>query len=174
MSWSVSSWVYPVSESLCFLDFNTYFFFQISECFYYSIFKCFLIPVLFFFCCLCSSIAKSCPTLCKLRTEACHAPLSSTICHSLFKFMSSKSVMLSYHLIFFHLLLFLPLIFPDIRVLASELDILIRWPKYWSFSISPSNQYSGLISFRIDWFDLLEVQGTLKSLHHYNSKASSI
>ena len=127
MSWSVS-WVYPVCESLCFLDFKTYFFFQISECCYYSIFQCFLMPVLFFFCC-CSSVAKSCLTLCKLRTEACHAPLSSTICHSSFKFMSSKSVMLSYHLMLCHLLLFLPLIFPSIRVLSSELDLLIRWPK---------------------------------------------
>ena len=77
-----------------------------------------------------------------------------------------ESVMPSNHLILCYLLLFLPSIFPSIRVFSSELALYIRWPKYWSFtfSISPSNEYSGLIAFRIDWFDLLEVQGTLKSL----------
>ena len=82
--------------------------------------------------------------------------------------------MLSKHLNFFHPLLFLPSIFPSIRVFSIELALHIRWPKYWSFSISisPSNEYSGLISFRIDWFDLLVVHGTLKNLlHHPNSKA---
>ena len=78
----------------------------------------------------------------------------------------------SNHLIFCHPLL-LPSIFPSIRVSSNESVLLIRWPKCWSFSISPSNEYSGLISFRIDWFDLLAVQGTVKSLHqHHNSKAS--
>ena len=78
----------------------------------------------------------------------------------------------SNHLILRCPLLLLPAIFPSIRVFSDELALCIRWPKYWSFSISPSNQYSGLISFRIDWFDLLEVQGTLKSLHHNSWKAS--
>ena len=77
------------------------------------------------------------------------------------------------HLILCHLLLFLPSIFPSIRVFSSVSALHIRWPKYWSFSISPSNEYSGLISFRIDWLDLLAVQGTLKSLlQHHSSKAS--
>ena len=83
-----------------------------------------------------------------------------------------KSVMPSNHLILCHPLL-LPSVFPSIRVFSSESVLCIRWPKYWSFSISPSSEYSGLISFRIDWFDLLAVQGTLKSLRqHHNSKAS--
>ena len=84
-------------------------------------------------------------------------------------------VMPSNHLILCHPLLLLPLIFPSIRVFSNELALCIRWPKYWSFSfsISPSNEYSGLISLRINWFDLLAVQGTLKSLlQHHNSKAS--
>ena len=81
----------------------------------------------------------------------------------------------SYHLILCHPLLLLPSIFPNIRVFSNESALCIRWPQYWSFSfsISPSNEYSGLISFRIDWFDLLEVQGTLTSLlQHHSSKAS--
>ena len=80
-------------------------------------------------------------------------PLSFTISRSLFKFMFFESVMLSNHLIFCCHLLLLPLIFPSIRVFSTESAVRIRWPKYWSFSISPSNEYSGLISFRIDWFD---------------------
>ena len=89
--------------------------------------------------------------------------------------MSIESVMPSNHLILCHPLLLLPSIFPSIRVFSNESVICIRWPKYWSFSfsISPSNEYSGLISFRIDWLDLLAVQGTLKSLlQHHSSKAS--
>ena len=89
--------------------------------------------------------------------------------------MSIKSVMPSNHLILCHHLLLLPSFFPSIRVFSSESVLLIRWPKYWSFSfsISPSNKHSGLISFRVDWLDLLEVQGTLKSLlQHHSSKAS--
>ena len=87
--------------------------------------------------------------------------------------MSIESVMPSSHLILCRPLLLLPSIFPSSRVFSSELALHIRWLKYWSFSISPSSEYSELISFRIDWFDLLAVQGTLKSLlHHHNSKAS--
>ena len=99
---------------------------------------------------------------------------SSTISQSLLKFMSIESVMPSNHLILCCPLL-LPSIFPNIRVFSNESALHIRWPKYWSFSfsISLSNGYSGLISFRIDWFDLLAVQGTLKSLlQHHSSKAS--
>ena len=82
-------------------------------------------------------------------------------------------LMLSNHLILCHPLLLLPLVFPSIRVFPNESTLCIRWPKYWSFSISPSNDYSRLISFRIDWFDLFAVQGTLKSLlQHHSSKAS--
>ena len=87
--------------------------------------------------------------------------------------MSIESVMPSNHLILCHPLLLLPSIFPSIRVFSNELALHNRWPKYWDFSISPSNEYLGLISFRIDWFDLLAVQGILKSLlQHYSSKAS--
>ena len=78
------------------------------------------------------------------------------------------------HLIFCHLLLLLPSIFPSIRVFSNELTLCIKWPKYWSFSISPSNEYSGLISFRIDLFDLLAVQGTLKSLLPYHNLKASV
>ena len=102
--------------------------------------------------------------------------LSFTISQKLLKLMSIESVIVSNHLIISHCLLLLPSIFPSVRVCCSELALCIRWPKYWSFSfsISPSNKYSGLISFRIDWFDLLTVQGTLKSLpQHHSSKASS-
>ena len=92
----------------------------------------------------------------------------------LFKLMSIELVMPSNHLILCHSLLLPPSIFPSIRVFSNELVLLISWPKYWSlsFSISPSVEYSGLISFRMDWLDLLAVQGTLKSLLHHSSKAS--
>ena len=106
-------------------------------------------------------------------TAACQASLSITSSQSLLKLMSIKLVMLSDNLILCHLLLHLPLIFPSIRVFSSVLCI--RWPKHWrfSFSISPSNEYSGLISFRMNWLDLLAVQGTLKSLfQNHSSKAS--
>ena len=95
-----------------------------------------------------------------------HLSLSFTISRSLLKLMSIESLMLSNHLILCRPLLLLPSIFPSIRVFSSESALCIKWPKYWSFgvSISPSNEYSGLISFRIDWFDLLAVQGTFKSL----------
>ena len=98
-----------------------------------------------------------------------------TISRNLLKLMSIESVMPSNQLILCHPLLLLPLIFPSIRIFSNESVLCIRWPKCWSFSfsISPSNEYSGLISFRIDWFDLLAVQETLKSLlQHHSSKAS--
>ena len=107
-------------------------------------------------------------------TAAYQASLSISNSRNLLKLMSIESVMPSNHLIP-ALLLLLPSIFPSIRVFSNELALPIRWPKYWSFSfsISPSNEYSGLISFRIDWFDLLAVQGTLKTLfQHHNWKAS--
>ena len=102
------------------------------------------------------------------------ASLSFTISWSFLKFMSVESVMLSNHLILCCPLLILPSIFPSIRVFSNESALQIRWPKYWifSFSISPSSEYSGLISFRVDWFDFLAVQRTLKHLlQHHNSKA---
>ena len=103
---------------------------------------------------------------------ACQASLSFTTSQSLPKFMSIASVMPFNHLILCYPLLLLPSIFPIIRVFSNDSALCIRLPKYWSSSISPSNEYSGLISFRIDWFDLLDAQGTLKSLlQHYNSKA---
>ena len=105
-------------------------------------------------------------------TAACQAPLSITNSQSLLKLMSIKLMMTSNHLILWRPLLPLPSTFPSIRVFSSESVLHIRWPKYWSFSISPSNEYSGLIFFRIDWFDLA-IQGTLKSLLlHHSSKAS--
>ena len=111
-------------------------------------------------------------TLC---TAACQASLSITNTWSLLNFMSIESGMPSNHLILCHPLLLPPSIFPSIRVFSNEWVLHIRWSKYWSFSfsISPSNEYSGLISFRMDWLDLLAVQGILKSLlQHHSSKAS--
>ena len=110
-------------------------------------------------------------------TVASQASLSITNSQSLLKLKSIESVISSNHLILCCPFLLLPLIFPSIRVFSNESVMCIMWPKYWSFSfsisISPSNEYSGLISFRMDWFGLLEVQGTLKSLlQHHNSKAS--
>ena len=108
-------------------------------------------------------------------TAACQASLSITNSWSLFKLMSIKSVMPSNHFILCQPLLILPSIFLSIRVFSNESILCIRWPKYWSFScsISPSNEYSGLISFRIGWLDLLVVQRPLKSLlQHHSSKAS--
>ena len=107
------------------------------------------------------------------RNAACQAFLSFTIFQSLLKFKSIESVILSNHLISCRPLLYLPSIFPSIRVCFSESVLCIRWPEYWSSSVNPSNEYSGLISFRIDWLDLLAVQGTLKSLlQHHSLKAS--
>ena len=108
-------------------------------------------------------------------TAACQTSLSINNCWNLPKPMSIESVMPSNCLILCHPLLFLPSIFPSIRVFSTELALHIRWPKYWSYSfgITPSNEHPGLISFRMDWLDLLAVQGTLKSpLQHHSSKAS--
>ena len=122
-----------------------------------------------------SSVAQLCPTLCDPMD--CSMP-GFPIHHqllSLLKIISISSVTQSYHLILCHPLLLLPSVFPSIRVFSNESVLYIRWPKYWSFnfSIRPSNEYSGLISFRVDWLDLLAVQGTLKSLlQHHSSKAS--
>ena len=107
---------------------------------------------------------------------ACQASLSNTNSQSIPKLMSIESVMPSSHLILCRPLLLLPSIPPSIRVFSNESILCTRWPKYWSFSlsISPSNEYSGLISFRMDWLDLLAVQGTLKSLLQYHSSKASI
>ena len=110
-------------------------------------------------------------------TAARQASLSNTNSWSLLKLMSIKLVMPSKHIILCCPLLLLPSVFPSIRVFSNESALCIRWPKYWSFCfiISPSNEYSALISFRTDWFDLLAVQGTLKSLlQHHCSKALGI
>ena len=109
-------------------------------------------------------------------TAAHQATLSITNSQSLLKLMSIESVIPSNHLILCHPLLLPPSIFPSIRVFSNELVLHIRWPKYWSFSfsISPSNEYSGLISFRMDWSDLHAVKGTLKSLLQYHSSKASI
>ena len=112
-------------------------------------------------------------------TAACQAPLSFTNSQSLLKFMSTELVMLSNYLILCGPLLLLPSVFPSIRVFSNESALLITWPKYWSFSfsISPSNEYSGLTSFRVDWFDLLAAQRTLNSIaasKYHNSKESTL
>ena len=116
----------------------------------------------------CCWVIKLCPTVCDPWTSAL---LSFTISQSSLKVVSIESVMPSNHLILCHPFLLLPSISPGIRIFSSESAFCIRWPKYssWSFSISPSNEYPGLISFRIDWFDLVAVQGILKSLLQYHS-----
>ena len=123
-----------------------------------------------------SSITQLCPTLCDPMVWSMPGfPVHHRL-PELAQTMSIESVMPSNHLILCHLLLLLPSIFPSIRVLSNESVLCIRWPKYWSFSfnISPSNAYSGLISFRMDWLDLLAVQGTLKSLPQHHSSQASI
>ena len=122
-----------------------------------------------------SSVAQSGPTLCDPIDCSTPGFLVPTNSQSLLKLMSIESVLPSNHLILCRPLLLLPSIFPSIRVFSNESALHIRWPKYWSFSfsISPSSEHSGLISFTMDWLDLLAVQGTLKSLvQHHNSKAS--
>ena len=122
-----------------------------------------------------SSVTQSCPTLCDPMNRSMPG---LPVYHQLPEFtqlMSIELVMPSNHLILCHPLLLLPSIFPSIRVFSNESALHISWPKYWSFSfnISPSNEHPGLISFRMDWLDLLAVQGTLKSLlQHHSSKAS--
>ena len=125
------------------------------------------------YCCL---VNQSCPTLCNFKDCSMPGSLSFTIFWSLLKSMSIELVMPSNHLTLCHPLLLLPSIFPRIRVFSNEsVFFCIMWPKYWSFSfsISLSSEYSGLISFLIDWFDLFAVQGTLKShLQHHSSEVS--
>ena len=132
------------------------------------------------YCCFCS-ISQSCPTLCNTMYWACQASLSFTISHSLFRLLNIESVMPTNHPILCYPLLLLPSNFPSIRVFPNESLPHIRWRKYWSFSIHPvhrvhpvppSKAHSGLISFRMDWSELLAVQGTLKSLQHHSSKPS--
>ena len=122
-----------------------------------------------------SSVAQ-CPTLCNPRHCSMPASLSFTNSHSLLKLMSIESVMPSNHLILCRPLFLLPPIPPSITVFSNESTLHMRWPKYWSFSFSssPSNEYLGLISFKIDWFDLIAVQGTLKSLPQQHSSKTSI
>ena len=122
-----------------------------------------------------SSVAQSCPLFETAWTAARQTSLSITNSKSLLKLMSIESVMPSNYLILCFPLLLPPSMFPSIKVFSNESVLCIRWPKYWSFSfsISPSNEYSGLISFKIDWLDFLAVQGTVKSLlQHHSSKAS--
>ena len=122
-----------------------------------------------------SSVAHSCPTLCNPMNRSTPG---LPVHHQLLEFTQTHVHLVCdaiHHLILSHPLLLLPSIFPSIRVFSNESMLRIRWPKYWSFSfnISPSNEYSGLISFRIDWLDPLAVQGTLRSLlQHHSSKAS--
>ena len=123
----------------------------------------------------CCSVAQSVQLFTILWTGARQASLSFTVSQSLLKLMSIESMMSSSHLILGHPLLLLPPIPPSIRVFSNESALFMRWPKYWSssFSISPFKEHPWLISFRMDWLDLLAVQGTLKSLlQHHSSKAS--
>ena len=119
----------------------------------------------------CCSVAQLYRTLCDPMDCSMPASLSITHSWSLLKPMSIELVMPFNHFILCCPLLLLPSIFPSIRVFSNESVLRIRWPKYWSFSISPSNEYSGLISFRMDWLDLLAVQGTPKSLFQHHSSA---
>ena len=120
-----------------------------------------------------SSVTQSCLTLCDPMTAAHQASLSITNFWSLLKLMSIELVMPSHHLLLCCPHFLLPSIFPSISVFSNESFLLIRWPKYWSFSISPSDDNSGLIFFRMDWLDLLAIQGIFKSLlQHHSSKAS--
>ena len=124
---------------------------------------------------ICCSIAQSYPALCHPMDAARQASLSCTISQNLVKLMSIELVMPFNHFVLCRPLLLLPSIFPSVRVFSNELALCIRWPNYWNFSFSNSHskEYSGLISFRIDWFDLLAVLGTLKSLlQHHNLKTS--
>ena len=122
-----------------------------------------------------SSVSQSCLTLCDpMDCSTSGFPVHHQL-PELIKLISIKSVLTSKHLILCHPLLLPPSIFPSIRVFSNELALCIKWPKYWSFSfnISPSNEHTGLISFRMDWLDRLAVQGTLKSLlQHHSSKVS--
>ena len=120
------------------------------------------------------SLSWLCLTLCDPMESARKASLSFTISQNLFKLMSIETVMPSNHLILCHPLFLLPSIFSSIKIFSNELALQIRWPKSWSFSLSPSSKYSGLISFRIDWFDLLAAQGTLRSLRQYQGLKASI
>ena len=122
-----------------------------------------------------SSVAQSCLTLQPHGLQHARLPCRSPAPWSLFTLMSIESLMPSNHLILHHMLLLLPSIFPSIRVFSNEPVLYLRWPEYWSFSfsISPSDEYSWLISLRMDWLNLLAVQGNLKSLiQHHSSKAS--
>ena len=123
-----------------------------------------------------SSVTQSCPNFCNPMNRSTPGPLPINNSRSLPKFMSMELVMPSNHLILCPPLLLLPSIFPSIRVFSNESTLRIRWPKYWSFnfSIRPSSEHPGLISFRMDWLDLLVVQGTLKSLLQHHSSKSSI
>ena len=127
--------------------------------------------------CYCCSVAQSCQTLCDPIPVACQVFLFFTISWCLLKLLSIELKMPSSHFVLCHPLLLQPSVFSSITVFSSESALHIRWPKNWSFSFSirPSNEHAGLISFRIDWLDLLEVQGTLKSLLQYHrSKASNL
>ena len=120
-----------------------------------------------------SSVTQSCLAHCDSMDCSMPGSLSITNSQSLLKLMSFESVMPSNHLILCCPLLPLPSVFPSIKVFSKESALCLRWPEYWSFSISPANEYSGLISFNIDWFDLLAVQGTVKSLlQHHSLKVS--
>ena len=142
-----------------------------------SVSECLVSSLCWCSCCCCFSLPLSHVWLfATIWIVARQASLSITNTWSLLKLIPNESVMPSIHLILCHPLLLLPSIFPSIRVFSNESVLRIRWPKYWSFSfnISPSNEYSGLISFRIDWLDLLAVQGTLKSLLQYHSSKATI
>ena len=123
-----------------------------------------------------NSVTQSCASFATPWTAACQASLSITNFQNLLRLMSVESVMPSNHLILCHPLFLLPSVFPSHKVFSDESVLCMRWPKCWSFrfSISPYNEYSGLISFRIDWLDLLAVQGTLKSLLQHRSSEASI
>ena len=160
--------------------FHSFLLFSFSSCIFFLLFPFFSFSETIYINCQIETFS-SVQSLSRVRafaaqwTTARQATLSITYCWSLPKLMFIESVMPSNHLILCRPLLLLPSIFLSIRVFSNESALRIRWPKYWSFSfnISPSNEHSGLISFRMDWLDLLVVQGTLKTLlQHHSSKAS--
>ena len=140
---------------------------------YYSFLWLSNISLYIFYSC-CWSVTQSCSTLCDPMIAACQDSQPCTISQSLLKLRSIELVMPSNHLIFCHPLFLLPSIFPSISIFSNESALRIRWAKYCSFSISPSNEYSGLISFRIHWFDFLAVQGSLKGILQKQSSKASI
>ena len=166
LSWHVSPWVYPLWDSLCLLDLMDYFLFHVQKIFNHYVFKNFVIPFLFLFFLSQSVQSVMSNSLWPHGLEHVSLPCPTPTPGAYWNSCPLSLWYQSNHLILCHPLLLLSSIFSSIRVFSNESFLHIRWPKYWSFSfnISPSNEYSGLISFKMECLDLLAIQGTLKSL----------